>query len=91
LEGDANVVHAETIAENGSMTEISGSPFTTGNHPAAAAVDFSGEFLYVVNQNDNNISGYAIEQTTGTLTPLSTTTFATGKGPASIVVTRVLK
>lgn len=91
MEGDANVVQAETIAENGSMSEISGSPFTTGNHPAAAAVDFSGEFLYVVNQNDNNISGYSIDQTTGALTPLSPTTFATGKGAASIVVTGILQ
>lgn len=88
--GDANVVQAVTISENGSMTEISGSPFASGNHPVAAAVDFSGQFLYVVNQNDNNISGYGINQTTGALTPLSTSTFATGKGPASIVVTGVL-
>jgi 6-phosphogluconolactonase (cycloisomerase 2 family) len=44
----------------------------------------------MVNQNDNNISGYAIDQTTGALTPLSTTTFAAGKGPVSIVVIGIL-
>lgn len=91
MEGDANVVQAETIAENGSMTDVSGSPFSTGNHPTAAAVDYSGKFLYVVNQNDNNISEYSIDQTTGALTPLAPATVATGKGPTSIVVTGTLK
>jgi 6-phosphogluconolactonase len=43
-------------------------------------VDFSGKFLYVANQNDNDISEYSIDQTTGALTPLAPATVATGKG-----------
>jgi 6-phosphogluconolactonase len=64
---------------------------STGNHPAAAAVDYRGKFLYVVNQNGNDISEYSIDQTSGALTPLTPATVDTGKGPTSIVVTGTLK
>lgn len=51
-------------------SQISGAPVVTGAHPFAGAVDYSGKFLYVVNQNDNNISGCVIDQITGALTPV---------------------
>ncbi len=43
-------------------------------------------FAYAVNFNDNNISGYTVNATTGALTPMSTPTFASGLGPTSIAI-----
>ena len=40
-----------------------------------------GTYLYAINQGNNTISAYTIDQTSGALTPLSTPTFATGNGP----------
>jgi 6-phosphogluconolactonase (cycloisomerase 2 family) len=91
VEGNANMVQGEKVAVNSTLSEISGSPFATGAYPVAGAVDYSGKFLYVVNQNDNNISAHVIDQTTGALTPLTPATFATGKVPSSMVVTGTVK
>jgi DNA-binding beta-propeller fold protein YncE len=91
MEGNANLVQGENVALHGTLSEISGSPFATGAQPVAGTVDYSGKFLCVVNQNDNNISGYVIDHITGALTPLSPGTFATGKTPGSMVVTGARK
>jgi 6-phosphogluconolactonase (cycloisomerase 2 family) len=87
VEGNANDVQASSIALGGALTLIPGSPFAAGTSPVAGASDFSGRFLYIVNQGSNDLSGYAVEQLTGALTPLTPATVGTGKGPISIVTT----
>src|ERR1700687_2300301 len=61
------------------LTPAPGSPFTTipvglsypnGTLPAAVAVSGSGKFLYVANQLANFVSAFAINSTSGALTPL---------------------
>jgi len=42
------------------MTQLSGSPFATGNGPISVAVDPTGKFAYVANQKDSNVSAYRI-------------------------------
>jgi len=61
-----------------------GTPVSAGNGPTALAVDPRGNFVYVVNQLSNNLSGYKISPVTGVLT--SFTTIGTGGNPVSIAI-----
>jgi 6-phosphogluconolactonase (cycloisomerase 2 family) len=76
----AGSVSAFTIAGNGNLAAIAGSPFSTGvgNGPAGVAADPSGNFLYVTNDASNTVSGFRIAQS-GTLGSLSFIS-ATGTG-----------
>ncbi len=76
-QGSSNV---SVFSINGTaLTAVPGSPFTTipiglsypnGTLPTAVAVSNSGNFLYVANQLANFVSAFAINSTTGALTPL---------------------
>ena len=70
---------------DGTLTAISGSPFTTGKSPNDVTVDPSGNYVFVANSGDNNISIFSIGST-NTLTSVGT--IATGTGPSSIVATQ---
>jgi 6-phosphogluconolactonase (cycloisomerase 2 family) len=47
-------------------------------------VDSTGEFVYVVNFNSNNVSAYTIDASTGALTPVVGSPFAAGQEPSGI-------
>jgi len=51
-------------------------------------VDPAAPFAYVANGGDNTITAYSIDATTGALTPVSGSPFATGvgTGPHSVTV-----
>jgi YD repeat-containing protein len=73
-------------ATAGALTAAPSSPFVAGSAPLGAVVDPSGRFAYVVNSNDETISGYAIDPTSGASTLIPGSPFAlgvTGTGPAS--------
>jgi 6-phosphogluconolactonase len=64
------------------LTPIAGTPFSTnGLSSTAAQIEPSGKFLYVSNQVSANIQAYAIDQTTGVLTNVPGSPFATGEFP----------
>ena len=84
-ETGANGVRAFTIGSDGSLTQLTGSPFATGIGPAALATDSAGKFLYVANKSANNISGFSIG-TTGTLTALTGSPFTAGTTPIAITL-----
>lgn len=76
---------------SGALTSIAGSPFPTqANFPGPAGFAFGagGKFLYVGmagTANANNvITGFAVDSTTGALTQLAGSPFATGKDPGRI-------
>ncbi len=77
LAGGAGSISALTInPSTGALAEISGSPFTSEvNFPGSLAVDPSGRFAYVANEDMVNsgyyMSSFAIDATTGALTFLS--------------------
>lgn len=75
----ANSVSAYAVDDStGMLTEVQGSPFATGIQPAGVAVDRSNRFLYVANNyfgSAGNLSAYAIDATTGALTPLQGSPF----------------
>jgi 6-phosphogluconolactonase len=80
-------IYAYTMdATTGALTALAGSPYATGaatgTNPAVAVLHPSGKFLYTLNYDSNytsaNISAFAIDATTGLLTPVPGSPFATG-------------
>jgi len=79
------------------LTKVPGSPFTTipvglsypnGTLPAAVAVSASGKFLYVANQLANFVSVFAINSTSGALTPLGVPFYDDGQtSPSGLAIT----
>ena len=61
--------------------------FNTGTGPVAMAVTSNGNFLFVLNQGSNNISGFAIDPTTGNLNPVAGSPFVTPCGGSSLTIT----
>lgn len=82
-----NGVRVFTIGSNGQFTEISNSPFSTGQGPDAVLVDSTNAYVYVGNRGANDISGFALSAlgTSGELTAISGSPFATGSLPVALV------
>ena len=59
----------------GALTATSGSPYSQTLDGSALAVDPLGRFLYVLNPNANDVSVYAIDQTTGALSNVPNSPF----------------
>jgi len=79
-----NVVALATDTTNfdGSLTPVTGSPFSVGSFPVGIAEDTAGKFVYVTNNGSGNINGFLVNPN-GSLSPLSTPTFSTGSGASS--------
>ena len=75
--------------DNGKLTPIAGSPFSTGKSGSTSvAVDPAGRFVYATNQfaGDNDISGFQIDGDTGKLTPIHGSPFKAGSGPSAVAI-----
>jgi len=87
---ETNSVSAFAInATSGTLTGVAGSPFATGTTPQGVgnvAFDPTGRFVYVSNQNSNTISAYSINATSGALTPIVGSPFATGSQPTAVAI-----
>ena len=78
----ATIYGFKISSADGSLTPISGSPFTANlSTPECLIISRTGTYLYATNEGNSTISAYTIDQNTGTLTPFSNPTFATGSGP----------
>jgi 6-phosphogluconolactonase len=73
-----------SVASNGVLTPLSGSPWTAGRQPSALTSDSTGSYLYVTDYGNGDVLGYSISS--GALTPLSGSPFPSGNQPAAIVV-----
>jgi 6-phosphogluconolactonase (cycloisomerase 2 family) len=78
---------------NGNLVPLSGTNITTfqgvsaGVSPSAMTIDPTAKFVYVTDKQQNEIFGYQIaNNTTGNLTPLVTSPYATGQYPLSITI-----
>ena len=60
--------------------------FCIGMAILSLATPVFGQFVYVANQFSNDVSGYTINATTGTLTPIPGSPFAAVAAPLSVVV-----
>jgi 6-phosphogluconolactonase len=78
-----NDVASYAIASDGALTWKS----TAGAQslPVAVAVDPSGLFVYVANQNSGNVSVFTVDAATGALTPTGSP-FLAGSGARSIAI-----
>jgi 6-phosphogluconolactonase (cycloisomerase 2 family) len=67
-------VRGYTIAADGALTEVTGSPYTVGADPKQLTVDPTGQYLYVVNQDRmaavGSVSAFSIDNASGQLTSL---------------------
>jgi 6-phosphogluconolactonase (cycloisomerase 2 family) len=71
---------------DGTLTPVSGSPFSAGLGPVAIAADPSFNFLYVLDKQSNEISEYTYAPGSGVLSALSAPTVSTGQTPFSFVI-----
>ncbi|HEY4354583.1 MAG TPA: beta-propeller fold lactonase family protein [Acidobacteriaceae bacterium] len=55
----------------GTLTEITGSPYTVGSAPVCAVEDQTNQYIYVSSHNDGVLTGKVIDSTTGRLTNLT--------------------
>jgi 6-phosphogluconolactonase len=84
-----NTVSAFSVAADGTLTQVAGSPFVTGglgDGGGSVAVDrivIGGDRLYAANDASYNISGFAISPTTGALTPLPGSPYPFGGSSSS--------
>jgi 6-phosphogluconolactonase (cycloisomerase 2 family)/predicted transcriptional regulator len=87
---NSNNISAYTIdATTGALTPIAGSPFATGSTfstPYPGTFHPSGKFVYFPNQTADTVSAYTINTTTGALTPIAGSPFATGVHPANVAI-----
>jgi 6-phosphogluconolactonase len=77
---------ANPNSPDGTLTPVSGSPFSAGLGPVAIAADPSFNFLYVVDKQSSDIFEYSFAPGSGELTALSTPSVSTGQTPVSLVV-----
>ena len=79
-------VAAFSIAANGALKRVAGSPYAAGTSPSWTTVDPNDKFLYVTNENSNNISAYAIGEKSGALTPVKGSPFKAAGNPYSVII-----
>lgn len=82
-------VRGYTIATNGVLTEVTGSPYAVGADPKQLAVDPTGQYLYVVNRisalANGSVSAFSVDSTSGQLTSLGAAV-AAGANPESVAI-----
>lgn len=78
-----NAVRVFSIAANGTLSEVSGSPYKTGLGPSAVLADSTGSYVYVANRAGNTISAFSVG-TGGALTAITGSPFATGTTPVAL-------
>jgi 6-phosphogluconolactonase (cycloisomerase 2 family) len=88
---EGNNVSAFRIGENGALTTVPGSPFSTGSgsggFTASVAVDLFGRFVYVANHFVHTVSAFRIGPN-GALTLIAGSPFPAGNDPISVAVSR---
>ncbi len=77
----------QTQSNTGSTTPGPVPPIPVGRTAVAMTVDPEGNFVFVANQGDNTVSAFAIDRTTGALSPVgSPLPTAPAVGPSALVV-----
>jgi len=77
--GSDNLSGYAIDATTRSLTAIPGSPFATGDSPAAITVSPNGRFLYVPNSSSRDVSGYSIDEATGRLSEVPGSPYPVGE------------
>jgi DNA-binding beta-propeller fold protein YncE len=77
-------VHGYTAGSTGLLTELSGSPYKTGNQPSAIVADPNYPYVYVANAQDSTVTAFSASS--GVLSNLGGmyTPYATGLQPVAM-------
>ena len=67
-----------SIGTNGTLNEISGSPYATGTGPTGVTLDPTGSYVYVANKGSNNISAFTLTAASGKLAAIAGSPFSSG-------------
>ncbi len=67
-----------SIGTNGTLNEVSGSPYTTGTGPTAVTMDPTGSYVYVANKGSNNISAFTFTLASGKLAVITGSPYSSG-------------
>src|SRR5215471_18562976 len=70
----------------GNLTAVPGSPFSSPGEPFGLAATPNNAFLYVSSFLNAQVTGFSINATTGTLTPLTCPVATTGSQPLKIAI-----
>jgi 6-phosphogluconolactonase (cycloisomerase 2 family) len=70
-------------SSTGAITEVAGSPFNAGLIPNQLVVDPTGRFVYVTNQQSEDITAFSVDASTGALTELPGSPFPIGGAPVT--------
>jgi 6-phosphogluconolactonase (cycloisomerase 2 family) len=80
---------------SGTLTEVSGSPYSTRGtvvsnaaQPSTIVVDVTNAFVYVGNQGSRDMMGFTIKSADGTLTKVTNAPFGQSVGPTALLSTR---
>jgi 6-phosphogluconolactonase (cycloisomerase 2 family) len=80
-------VHAFSMnSVTGGIAEVPGSPFNAGLIPNQLIVDPTGRFVFVTNQESQDITAFAIDPASGALTQLPGSPFLIGAQPVTAAV-----
>jgi 6-phosphogluconolactonase (cycloisomerase 2 family) len=76
-------IHVYSVnSSTGAITEVPGSPFHAGLIPDLLVVDPTGRFVYVTNDQSEDITAFSVDASTGALTELPGSPFPIGTPPA---------
>lgn len=82
-----NQLYGNIVTAGGLLTPMQNSPFATGLLPVAVTVDPRGKYMYVANFNDNSVSAYAIDPSTGApVGAVGSSSTKVGTGPTCISI-----
>jgi 6-phosphogluconolactonase (cycloisomerase 2 family) len=89
--GSDNVSAYSIDPTTGHLTTAPGSPFTGGHLPNRLTIDVTGQFVYVANNGlisgaAKGVSGFAIDSSTGALTPISGSPYDTPNWAMDVAV-----
>jgi 6-phosphogluconolactonase len=79
-------ISSQCQSADDSLVAATGSPFSAGVRPIAIVPHPLLNFLYVLDTQSNQVSGYRVSTGTGALTPLTPATYSTGTTPVSITI-----
>lgn len=75
-------IHVYTVnSSTGAITEVPGSPFNGGLIPEQLVADPTGRFVYVTNEQSEDITGFSVDPSSGALSELPGSPYSIGTPP----------
>ena len=82
-----SISNAGSGANNGNLTPLVSSPYTTGLYPVALTIDPRGKYIYTANYNSNTVSSFSLNAADGSLSGAGQVgNFNTSTGPTCVTI-----